>query len=220
MGQILLVRHGQASFGADDYDVLSAVGHQQAAVTGQALTELTPGLIRHGSLRRQRDSCAGVVAGAGWTLPVTIDPRWDELDGEAIVALATPSSVPVADAGRDPRGYQTVFENAIDRWRSGEHDDDYAETWPDFRARCLAAFADVADDLVRADQDTAIVVTSGGPIAVICDELLGSGGDAYRKLARVVVNASVTRIVAGRGGLHLMTFNEHAHLSGELRTSR
>ena len=37
MSAIHLVRHGQASFGADDYDLLSALGERQSRVLGQAL---------------------------------------------------------------------------------------------------------------------------------------------------------------------------------------
>ena len=37
MSSILLVRHGQASFGAADYDNLSDVGHEQSRVLGAAL---------------------------------------------------------------------------------------------------------------------------------------------------------------------------------------
>jgi hypothetical protein len=35
-----------------------------------------------------------------------------------------------------------------------------------------------------------------------------------------VVNASVTRVIAGRRGLSLLSLNEHDHLRGELRTYR
>jgi broad specificity phosphatase PhoE len=34
MGQVLLIRHGQASFGADDYDVLSDLGWTQGRALG------------------------------------------------------------------------------------------------------------------------------------------------------------------------------------------
>ena len=37
MSTILLVRHGQASFGAADYDNLSPTGHEQSRVLGAAL---------------------------------------------------------------------------------------------------------------------------------------------------------------------------------------
>ena len=35
MGTLYLVRHGQASFGADDYDKLSDLGHRQCVRLGE-----------------------------------------------------------------------------------------------------------------------------------------------------------------------------------------
>ncbi|WP_164030788.1 histidine phosphatase family protein, partial [Serratia marcescens] len=40
MGSIYLIRHGQASFGADDYDVLSPTGIRQAEILGDHLRNL------------------------------------------------------------------------------------------------------------------------------------------------------------------------------------
>jgi broad specificity phosphatase PhoE len=37
MGTLYLVRHGQASFGADDYDQLSALGRRQSVRLGEYL---------------------------------------------------------------------------------------------------------------------------------------------------------------------------------------
>ncbi len=37
VSRILLVRHGQASWGADDYDQLSPLGDEQSRVLGAAL---------------------------------------------------------------------------------------------------------------------------------------------------------------------------------------
>ena len=51
---IVLVRHGQASFGADDYDRLSALGTEQARLLGQWWARLgaAPGTVMRGSLRQ------------------------------------------------------------------------------------------------------------------------------------------------------------------------
>jgi broad specificity phosphatase PhoE len=64
MPVIHLVRHGQASFGSDDYDVLSPTGQQQAALAGRELVRRgvrTP-VFGSGTLARQRDTAA-IVAG-------------------------------------------------------------------------------------------------------------------------------------------------------------
>ena len=40
VGNLYLIRHGQASFGADDYDVLSPVGVRQSQALGEHLAQL------------------------------------------------------------------------------------------------------------------------------------------------------------------------------------
>jgi len=40
MPVVYLIRHGQASFGAQDYDVLSATGHRQAEVLARGPADL------------------------------------------------------------------------------------------------------------------------------------------------------------------------------------
>ena len=42
MTTIFLIRHGQASFGADDYDNLSPIGEAQSRVLGEALSRRIP----------------------------------------------------------------------------------------------------------------------------------------------------------------------------------
>jgi hypothetical protein len=56
------------------------------------------------------------------------------------------------------------------------------------------------------------VSTSGGVIAALCVGLLGVAPAAFVALNRVTVNAGVTKVVRGRGGTTLVSFNEHAHL--------
>ena len=40
MAELLIIRHGQAAFGQDDYDVLSDLGHRQAETVGALLRDL------------------------------------------------------------------------------------------------------------------------------------------------------------------------------------
>jgi broad specificity phosphatase PhoE len=67
-----------------------------------------------------------------------------------------------------------------------------------------------------ADREgTVVVVTSGGPVSWLVTQLLGAGTDTYRRLAAVVVNTGVTKLVSGRRGLTLVSFNDHSHLEAE-----
>lgn len=207
MGQVLLIRHGQASFGSDNYDLLSPLGEEQASAVGRALAGLTPDLVVHGALRRQRCTAELAVKAAGWDVPVQEDPRWDEFEMTGSAARMARSSV------TDAREFQEWYETATDRWLAGDHepgDEPYAE----FAARTSGALAAVAR------HGTAVVFTSGGPVASLSAGLVDGGTAAYRRLMPVMVNASVTKVLVGRRGMSLVQFNAHDHLPRELVTYR
>ena len=58
MSVLLLVRHGQASFGAADYDQLSSLGEEQSRLLGASLAArgVRPDLVLRGSMKRARRS--------------------------------------------------------------------------------------------------------------------------------------------------------------------
>lgn len=213
MGQILVARHGQASFGAEDYDVLSTTGEEQAALLGaavaQSLGDQPPGLVVHGSLVRQRRTAELAVAAAGWDVELREDARWNELD--QLAQFATISGMPDES---DAEAFQRWYETAMARWSAGEHDADYTESYLDFHDRAAAALDAVAD------AGTVLAISSGGPICALTTRLLDGGPSTYARLLPTTVNTGITRIVAGRRGLTLVSFNEHQHLAGDLVTYR
>lgn len=92
MKQILLVRHGQASFGKRDYDALSERGHEQARVLGRALAEqgVVPDLVVRGGLRRHEETVAGMLTGLGESIPEQVDVGWDEFDFQHLIEVVRP----------------------------------------------------------------------------------------------------------------------------------
>ncbi|GAA1564547.1 hypothetical protein GCM10009789_17500 [Kribbella sancticallisti] len=56
--------------------------------------------------------------------------------------------------------------------------------------------------------------TSGGPITAVVGRLLSGGDDLWLRLNPVTVNTAITKLVSGRSGLTLISFNEHGHLDG------
>jgi broad specificity phosphatase PhoE len=159
---------------------------------------------------RQRRTAELAAAAAGWTAELAEDARWNEMDHLAVLA-AQPTDF---EGEPDKRQFQSWFEAATDRWTSAEFDHEYDESYPTFRGRVLAALAELAE------VGTAVVITSGGPISVVGSELLEAGLATYRKLAPVVINASITTVVSGARGLTLVGLNEHRHLPGRLLTYR
>ena len=232
MGVLLLVRHGQASFGTDDYDVLSETGWEQGRLLGAWLRDrgVAPSAVARGGMRRHRETAEAIGQSAigqseigqsaiGWGDAV-IDPGWDEFDHLSVVA-----SYPDAPTGDvDRREFQRVFELATARWTDGDHDGEYAEPWPAFRARVAASFEAACGQ--AGPGGTAAVVTSGGPIAAVCASLVDPAADAatyarlWGRFNTVLVNSSVTRVVVGSTGPRLLTFNEHPHLEGDRLTYR
>ena len=221
MGVVLLVRHGQASFGADDYDVLSARGVEQGRALGRALVTqgVEPVAVVHGAMRRQVDTATELVAEARWPLRPVLDEGWNEFDHLAVVARLRGATEP--SSGLDLREFQRTFDQATARWAAGDHDDEYGEPWPAFLERTAGAL-----DRAFARDGVTVVVSSGGPIAAVCAALVDQEAtrDAVARLWRafntVTVNASVTRVLEGPSGRRLLSFNEHAHLSRDLVTYR
>lgn len=221
MSTLYLIRHGQASFDADDYDALSPLGFEQARALGRMLAARAGAprefAIVGGSLRRHRETADTCLAELGIATPMRIDPGFDEYDHLQLIARLEPRYADAAvmrtelAASGDPRrAFQQLFARACTRWYAGAHDADYDEAWPAFQARCTAALARVADSLPRGSD--ALVFTSGGPIAACCQSLLAVPTPAGFALSWTLYNAGITRLNLGREGLRLLSLNEHSHL--------
>lgn len=210
MTAVYLLRHGQGSFGAADYDVLSPVGKQQAMVLGAELRrrEVDVHAVWSGTLRRQLETATGCLAEAGIELPVTEDARWNEYDHVGLV----PSGQSVEDAARE---FQRQLDEAIRAWIAGGHKVGTTGTWADFSDGVHAALKDVLADLPRGK--AALVFTSAGVISAICAVLLSAPPAGYLSLNRTMANASITKLVSGRSGVSLVSVNEHGHFEGPHR---
>lgn len=98
MPLVYLIRHGQASFGAEDYDVLSATGHLQGKHVGTELRRrgVRPDQVWSGTLRRQRETALA----AGLDAPLQQDPRWNEFDHLGLVRDSGQPSTPGNSSSR------------------------------------------------------------------------------------------------------------------------
>jgi broad specificity phosphatase PhoE len=204
MPAIYLLRHGQASFGTDDYDVLSPLGEKQAQVAGLALARrgLRSPVVISGGLRRQRDTAAIAAAVLG-VEPSRIDPRFDEFDAHAAVDAHLGGAG--ATDGMSSADFQRHLDVVMAAWMdSGD------ERWRAFSDDALAALTDLAGSLPSGSD--AVVATSAGVTAVIAGRLLGADSAGVIAMNRVSVNASITTVVAGSRGLSLVSFNDHAHV--------
>jgi broad specificity phosphatase PhoE len=214
---IYLIRHAQASFGARDYDRLSALGERQAAQLARTLADVKPHLVLSGSMRRHQQTASL----AGFTAEV--DRGFDEFDHQDVIVAHKPAyrrhAVMVADlarTGHPKRAFQEMFTAATQRWVDGG--DGYTETFRAFCERSEAAVRRTADRLGKGE--TALVFTSGGPIAAVVSRLLSGGDGLWATLNPVTINTAITKVVSGRGGLTVVSYNEHVHLGADLLTYR
>jgi broad specificity phosphatase PhoE len=217
MRELWLIRHGQASFGAEDYDQLSPVGEEQSRLLGGWLADcgIKPDLVAIGPRARHRDTATHCLQAAGIETHPLLLPGLDEVDHHELLTRLRPD---LTDPGalraemkrsRDPhRTFQQLFTDAIARWMSGEHHDDYHLSWSTFRANVLEAQRQLLDHSAR----TVLAFTSGGPIAVMTGAWLGTPLPHTFELAWPLVNTGVTRLRLSSRGATLMTYNMWPHL--------
>jgi broad specificity phosphatase PhoE len=217
MRELLLIRHGQASFGAEDYDKLSPIGEQQSSLLGAwlAASGPAPDLVAIGPRLRHRDTASWCLQAAGLSASPVLFPGLDEFDHHEILArqrpdLAGPGALRAElKQATDPhRAFQHLFAEAVARWVGGQHDAEYTVPWPSFRANVL----DALEQLSRHPAKRLWAFTSGGPIAVIANALLEAPVAQTFKLSWPLVNTGVTRLRLSSRGAALMTYNAWPHL--------
>ncbi len=128
---LLLARHGQASFGAKNYDKLSALGCQQARLLGQhyARTGRRIDTILSGSLVRQRDSA--------WHFWEHYQPS---IMTDNTTHTTTTHTTPIFDIQRPDNHVLPIFNEF-------NHEDVFIKASPN-----LATQAQIADELNRTNQ--------------------------------------------------------------------
>ena len=207
MPAIYLVRHGQASFGTDDYDVLSDLGVMQAAVAGRELARRAPRdpLLVSGSLSRQQGTAAEIARELGIS-DIQTDDRWNEIDAHGIVDAELGRAGASADL--TSAAFQEVLDAALVTMI-----DVGDQRWQEFSARVNDGLVAVTSSVPRGRD--AIVVTSAAVIATVASGLMTGSGQAVVSLNRVSVNAAISTLAASARRTSLITFNDHAHLIGE-----
>ncbi|HWM06700.1 MAG TPA: histidine phosphatase family protein [Actinophytocola sp.] len=211
MTAIYLLRHGQASFGSADYDVLSPTGQRQAEQLGEELRRRAVPVhaVWSGTLRRQVATAAACLPAAGVDLECRQDPRWNEYDHIGLMR-----HVDTTDPAVAAHQFQGLLDDALRTWIE-DGGSAGPGSWTAFAGGALAAVDDVFDGLPRGR--AALVFTSAGVISAVCARLLDLPPTGYLALNRTMANASVTKLVRGRSGVSLLSINEHAHFEGEHR---
>ena len=243
MGTLYLVRHGQASFGADDYDVLSPLGHQQARRLGEHFK--TSGIAFDsaltGTLQRQISTHASICEGMGVEMPQASDAERRDgpalassgsLGGSEVHAVASVGTVmrwPGLNEYDSHAVIATVHAGKLERPTTPEmyrHHfrllKDGLQQWMDGTASPagMPTYPEFlrgvtgALDHVRANcTGNVLLVSSGGPIATAVGHVLGCPPQATIELNLRIRNSSVTEFAFNPKRHMLVTYNTLPHLN-------
>ena len=223
MASIILIRHGQASFGAANYDQLSDLGRRQAQLLNDYFSDCGIALdaIYCGTLARQRQTAEIATKNQLAETPFHIDPRFNEIRNDEQFEFLLPELIQrnpsvaklVEKAKSDSKSYQKVLEQVFQMWVSSKDDDSEIQSWQDYSAQVEEA----VKDLVKREGSGKNIglFTSGGTIATIVSQVLGLDGRFAYRFYEPVINASMTRLLYNQEKVSLSSFNDHSFLEWE-----
>lgn len=215
MGTLYLVRHGQASFGADDYDQLSELGWRQARRLGQHWrqqfgADLRFDAVLTGTLRRQQQTWQGIADGAGLReVPQLEWPGLDEYDSHAVITAIHPEPLPRPDTPELYRHHFRLLRQGLLAWMRGDAAPVGMPSYADFVAGVMGAL-----DHVRSQYaGDVLLVSSGGPISTAVAQLLRAPAETAIELNLRYRNSAVSELAFTPQRHALVSYNALPHLA-------
>ncbi len=212
MGTLYLVRHGQASFGADNYDKLSALGWQQSRRLGEYFRERGHQFdaVITGTLQRHAETWQGIREGMGIDLPITRQAGLNEYDSEAVIQTVHPEPLQKPDSPEMYRHHFRLLRAGLSQWMEGRATPQGMPDYVGFRAGVVAAL-----DWVRTQHSgNVLLVSSGGPIATAVGHILGTSAETTIELNFHIRNSAVSEFKFNPKGHRLISYNTLNHLDG------
>ena len=225
MSTLYLIRHGQASFGKENYDRLSERGKRQSRLLGEHLSSrgISFDAVYTGTLSRHQETLQDMAEAyndAGISLPAARTlPELNEYDSRTILETIIPEllnedpsyQTDTANLFTERKSFQRVFEASMLRWAAGNHPASLLK-WSDFVAGVYRGVSAI----MRADGrgKRVAVITSGGPVSVAVRRALGLTDENTMRVTWQIKNCSLTRFKCTESELMLESFNEVAHLEG------
>ena len=220
MATIYLIRHGQASFGADDYDKLSPLGCRQAEVAGQYLRDC--GVVLDaafsGDLLRQRETAQLALGSQSQPVPHHIDARFNEIRNDEQLKYLMPEVIKInpqikalVDKGlSSSKDYQKVIDAVFNYWVSPACKEPRIQSWQDYSESARAALHEVMES--QGSGKTLAIFTSGGTIATLVAQVLGLSGQETYKFYEPVFNCSISQVFYSGTKTALSYFNDRSYL--------
>lgn len=220
MATLYLIRHGQASFGADDYDKLSELGCRQAEAMGRYLARhgIHLDAAYSGDLLRQRETAQLALSSQPQGVPHHVDPRFNEVNNDEQLEHLVPELVEsnarlraLMEKGlSESKDYQKVIEAVFNYWVSPACQHPGIQSWEDYSAGVRSAVSDLIRE--QGAGKTVAVFTSGGTIATIVAQVLGLGGEHTYKFYEPIFNCSMTQLFYSGDRVSLSYFNDRSFL--------
>ncbi|MGE4242292.1 histidine phosphatase family protein [Ramlibacter sp.] len=211
MGTLYLVRHGQASFGAEDYDQLSELGHRQSVRLGEYFAHkgIRFDALIAGTLRRHKQTLEGILRGmnlAGEHL------AWDglnEYDSDAVIATVHDGKLDKPADSDMYRHHFRLLRDGLSRWMAGTASPRGMPSYADFVKGVAGAL-----DHVRQNHygQNVLVVSSGGPISTAVGHVLNTPPQTTIELNLRIRNTSITEFAFTPKRHMLVTYNGLPHL--------
>jgi broad specificity phosphatase PhoE len=210
MGHLYLVRHGQASFGAADYDNLSELGVRQSVRLGDYFRqrEVQFEAMLTGTLKRHQQTCAGIQQGAGTAQEPLQLPGLNEFDSEAVIAAiySQPLERPTS-----PEAYKHHFRllrDGLTQWMNGVVSPRGMPSYREF----VQGVTDALEQVCKNHTGNVLMVSSGGPISTAVGQILRTTPEATIDLNMSIRNSAVTEFTFTPKRHKLLSFNALAHL--------
>ncbi len=210
MGKLTLVRHGQASFGAANYDRLSATGERQCRLLGEYWRQRKQGFsaVLVGSLQRHAQSLAAIRAGLGELPEALVWPGLNEYDSEAVIRAHHPGELQRPKNAEEVKQYFRLLREGLKAWMSGQTEPVGMTSYADFSSGVAGALAHVRE---RCEGEV-LIVSSGGPISTAVAHVLGAPHEAAIELNLQLRNSALTEFVFSAKKHSLQSFNHLPHL--------
>jgi len=229
MSLLFIVRHGQASFHADDYDQLSTRGMEQARQLALLWAEqnLSFDHVYVGPRRRHRQTMDAVAAvyrdrGLTWPKPVKL-PELDEHFGADVLMRSLPDLMRRDPAIREmkekwrkdsdtaQRDFMRLYQKVARMWVRRELRVPDLEAWHEFRDRVSRGLAKIAD--AAGSKKRVVAFSSAGPVAAAMGLALNLDDEKTFEVSWTVRNAAYTEFLFSRGRFSLVAFNAVPHLT-------
>ena len=213
MGTLYLVRHGQASFGSDNYDQLSDLGQRQCHQLGRYFASKGRrfGTVITGTLQRQIQSQQAIADGLGQAADALRLPGLNEYDSHAVISAVHPQPLAKPNTPELYRHHFRLLRQGLSAWMAGQTEPVGMPRYTDFVAGVTAAL-----DHVRTHcEGDVLMVSSGGPISTAVGLVLGVAPEVTVDLNMRIRNSAVTEFHVNPKRHALVTYNTLPHLDAD-----